>query len=119
MFKQERDRGVYDVDPHTPALITAHGPGYIDREMELIVGLQTDAPLKRAIMPFGGWRVVQTSLQTYGYERRSSGRGDLHQVSQDAQRRRLRRLHRRDPRDPPLPRDHRTARLLRTRSDHR
>jgi formate C-acetyltransferase len=68
MFVQERERGVYDVDPHTPALITAHRPGYIDQDAELIVGLQTDAPLKRAIMPFGGWRVVQTALQTYGYE---------------------------------------------------
>ena len=68
MFPQERERGVYDVDPHTPAGITAHAPGYIDRANELIVGLQTDAPLKRAIMPFGGWRVVETSLATYGYE---------------------------------------------------
>ncbi|MEA2484667.1 MAG: formate C-acetyltransferase, partial [Thermoleophilaceae bacterium] len=68
MFPQERERGVYDVDVHTPALITAHAPGYIDRDAELIVGLQTDAPLKRAIMPFGGWRVVATSLQRYGYE---------------------------------------------------
>ncbi len=67
LFPQERQRGVYDVDPHTPALITAHAPGYIDRDNELIVGLQTDAPLKRAIMPFGGWHVVETSLQTYGY----------------------------------------------------
>lgn len=68
MFPQERERGVYDVDPHTPAAINAHGPGYIDRAAELIVGLQTDAPLKRAIVPNGGWRVVETSLRTYGYE---------------------------------------------------
>ncbi len=68
LFPQEPKRGVYDVDVHTPALITAHAPGYIDRDNELIVGLQTDAPLKRAIMPFGGWRVVETSLETYGYE---------------------------------------------------
>jgi formate C-acetyltransferase len=68
MFPEERARGVYDVDAHTPALITAHAPGYIDRDAELIVGLQTDAPLKRAIMPFGGWRVVETALKTYGYE---------------------------------------------------
>jgi formate C-acetyltransferase len=68
MFPQERERGVYDVDPHTPASITAHAPGYIDRDAELIVGLQTDAPLKRAIMPNGGWRVVETSLKTYGYD---------------------------------------------------
>jgi formate C-acetyltransferase len=68
MFPRERERGVYDVDPHTPASITSHAPGYIDRDAELIVGLQTDAPLKRAIMPNGGWRVVETSLKTYGYE---------------------------------------------------
>lgn len=68
MFPDERARGVYDVDPHTPAGITAHAPGYIDRDAELIVGLQTDAPLKRAIMPNGGWRLVETSLATYGYD---------------------------------------------------
>ena len=68
MFPQERERGVYDIDTHTPALITAHAPGYIDRDVELIVGLQTDAPLRRAIMPFGGWRVVETALETYGFD---------------------------------------------------
>jgi formate C-acetyltransferase len=68
MFPAERERGVYDVDARTPASITGHAPGYIDRDAELIVGLQTDAPLKRAIMPNGGWRVVETSLRTYGYE---------------------------------------------------
>ena len=46
-----------------PSGILAHGPGYIDKDREIIVGLQTDAPLKRAIMPFGGWRVVAASLQ--------------------------------------------------------
>jgi len=68
LFPAERARGVLDVDAHTPASITAHAPGYIDRAAELIVGLQTDAPLKRAIMPFGGWRVVEKSLRTYGFE---------------------------------------------------
>lgn len=68
MFPQERERGVYDVDAHTPASITAHRAGYIDRDAELIVGLQTDAPLRRAIMPNGGWRMVETALKTYGYE---------------------------------------------------
>jgi formate C-acetyltransferase len=67
MFPEERAKGVYDVDATTPALITAHKPGYIDKDNEIIVGLQTDAPLKRAIMPFGGWRMVATSLQTYGF----------------------------------------------------
>ncbi len=68
MFPEEREKGVYDVDADTPATITAHAPGYIDEGNEVIVGLQTDAPLKRAIMPFGGWRMVETSLKTYGYE---------------------------------------------------
>lgn len=67
MFPEERHKGVYDVDPYTPAGITAHAPGFIDRDAEIIVGLQTDAPLKRAIMPLGGWRMVETELKTYGY----------------------------------------------------
>lgn len=68
MFPEERAKGVYDVDATTPSTITSHAPGYIDEDREVIVGLQTDAPLKRAIMPYGGWRMVATSLQTYGYE---------------------------------------------------
>ncbi|MBF0686199.1 MAG: formate C-acetyltransferase [Cellulomonas sp.] len=68
MFPEEREKGVYDVDATTPSTITSHAPGYIDETNEVIVGLQTDAPLKRAIMPNGGWRMVQTSLETYGYE---------------------------------------------------
>ena len=68
MFPEERARGVYDVDATTPSTITSHAPGYIDQDRELIVGLQTDAPLKRAIMPFGGWRMVAKALETYGYE---------------------------------------------------
>ncbi|MEY9931812.1 formate C-acetyltransferase [Catenulispora sp. GP43] len=66
MFVVERARGVYDVDASTPAGITAHAPGYIDRDHEIIVGLQTDAPLKRAIMPNGGWRLVAAGLKAYG-----------------------------------------------------
>ena len=68
MFPEERAKGIYDADPHTPAAITAHGPGYISEDDTLIVGLQTDAPLKRAIMPNGGWRMVEGALETYGYE---------------------------------------------------
>src|SRR5690242_7821252 len=67
MFPEERKKGVLDVSL-IPSSITAHAPGYIDKEREVIVGLQTDAPLKRAIMPNGGWRMVLTSLKTYGYE---------------------------------------------------
>ena len=67
MFGEERARGIYDVDARTPASITSHAPGYIDREHELITGLQTDAPLRRAIMPNGGLRMVENGLAAYGY----------------------------------------------------
>jgi formate C-acetyltransferase len=67
LFIEERKKSVLDVSL-IPSSITAHAPGYIDKENEVIVGLQTDAPLKRAIMPNGGWRMVLTSLKTYGYE---------------------------------------------------
>lgn len=68
MFPAEREKGVYDVDAKTPSTITSHAPGYIAQDDEIIVGLQTDAPLKRAIMPNGGYRMVEKSLETYGYE---------------------------------------------------
>ncbi|MFL6123604.1 formate C-acetyltransferase [Actinophytocola sp.] len=68
LFVEERCRGILDVDVHTPSSITAHVPGFIDRERELVVGLQTDAPLKRAIMPAGGLRMVESGLAAYGYE---------------------------------------------------
>jgi len=67
LLSQEREKGVLDVS-QLPSSILAHAPGYIDKEREIIVGLQTDAPLKRAIMPFGGWRVVAASLKSYGYK---------------------------------------------------
>ena len=67
LFVEERKKGVLDVS-QIPSSITAHNPGYIDRENEVIVGLQTDAPLKRAIMPNGGFRMVVNALKTYGYE---------------------------------------------------
>ena len=67
LFVEERKKGVLDVS-QIPSSITAHGPGYIDRDNEVIVGLQTEAPLKRAIMPNGGFRMVVNALKTYGYE---------------------------------------------------
>ncbi len=67
LLAQEREKGILDVS-QVPSGILAHGPGYIDKANEIIVGLQTDAPLKRAIMPFGGWRVVAASLESYGYK---------------------------------------------------
>jgi formate C-acetyltransferase len=67
LFVEERKKGVLDVSP-VPSSITAHAPGYIDRDNELIVGLQTEAPLKRAIMPNGGFRLVANALKAYGFE---------------------------------------------------
>ena len=64
----EREKGILDADTKVPTSITAHAPGYIDRNLEKIVGLQTDKPLKRAIMPLGGIRVVKSSLEAYGYQ---------------------------------------------------
>jgi formate C-acetyltransferase len=63
----ERQRnGVYDIDSVTISTITSHEAGYIDKDLEQIVGLQTDEPLKRAIMPFGGIRLIHTELEAYG-----------------------------------------------------
>ena len=67
LFEEERRRGVLDVS-QVPSSITAHEPGYIDQDAELIVGLQTDAPLKRAIFPNGGFRMVEAGLTAYGYQ---------------------------------------------------
>lgn len=68
MFKEEQARGVHDAETKIPSSLTAYGPGYIDKDLEKIVGVQTDAPLKRGIFPRGGLRMVQTSLEAYGYE---------------------------------------------------
>ena len=69
LYKQERENGdVLDVDVKTPSGINAYAPGYINKELEEIVGLQTDAPLKRAIMPNGGIRIVEKSCESYGYK---------------------------------------------------
>jgi formate C-acetyltransferase len=67
LFVEERRKGVLDVS-QIPSTITAHGPGYIQRENEIILGLQTEAPLRRAIMPNGGFRMVANALKAYGYE---------------------------------------------------
>ena len=68
LMKLEHQKGILDVDTKIPAGITAHDAGYIHQELEQIVGLQTDKPLKRAIMPYGGIRVVKAGLEAYGYK---------------------------------------------------
>ena len=68
LYEEERKKGVLDVDTKTPSAINAYDAGYIDKDLEQIVGLQTDAPLKRAIMPNGGIKIVEKSCVAYGYE---------------------------------------------------
>ncbi|MCI1676438.1 MAG: formate C-acetyltransferase [Ancrocorticia sp.] len=67
-LKEERERRVYDVDTHTPADIDAFPAGYISEDDDVVVGLQTDVPLKRAMMPNGGWRMVETAIKEAGKE---------------------------------------------------
>ncbi|WP_407890752.1 formate C-acetyltransferase [Lacticaseibacillus sp. N501-2] len=67
--KQERAAGgVLDADTNVVATITSHGPGYLNKDLEKIVGLQTDKPFKRAFMPFGGIRMAEDALESYGYK---------------------------------------------------
>ncbi len=69
LFKKERENGgVVDMDTKIVSTITSHGAGYIDKELETIVGLQTDEPLKRSMQPFGGIRMAEGACKSYGYE---------------------------------------------------
>ena len=69
LYKKEKENGgVLDIDTKTVSTISAHEAGYIDKDLEEIVGLQTDEPLKRAIMPFGGIKIVEKSCNAYGRE---------------------------------------------------
>ena len=70
LYQKEHDAqgGVLDIDTKTISTVSSHEAGYIDKDLEEIVGVQTDAPLKRAIMPFGGIRIVEKSCEAYGRE---------------------------------------------------
>lgn len=68
LMKEENKKGILDVETRVPSSITSHGAGYIEKNLETIVGLQTDKPFKRGIMPKGGLRVVTSALESYGYE---------------------------------------------------
>ena len=70
LYKEEKAApgGVLDIDTKTVSTVAAHDAGYIDKDLEEIVGLQTDKPLKRAIMPYGGIKIVEKSCQAYGRE---------------------------------------------------
>src|SRR4029078_120395 len=67
-FQDERKKGVLAVDAKTPSTLLAHKPGYIDRDNDAIVCLQTDKPFKRAIFPFGGLRMVEAGLKAAGFD---------------------------------------------------
>ena len=70
LYKEEKNApgGVLDIDAKTISTVSSHNAGYIDKDLEEIVGLQTDSPLKRAIMPFGGIKIVEKSCEAYGKE---------------------------------------------------
>lgn len=69
LSKQERENGgVLDMDTDIVSTITSHGPGYLNKELEQIVGVQTDEPFKRSLQPFGGIRMAKSALESYGYE---------------------------------------------------
>lgn len=68
LMKQEREKGgVLECDTEIVSLVNSHAPGYIDKDLEKIVGLQTDKPLKRAFMPFGGIKMAEQAAAQYGY----------------------------------------------------
>ncbi|MGL4362076.1 MAG: formate C-acetyltransferase [Cellulosilyticaceae bacterium] len=68
LMKKELEKGILDAETKVPSSITSHGPGYLNKDAEQIVGFQSDAPLKRNIMPNGGARTVKSALESYGYE---------------------------------------------------
>ena len=68
LLTKEQKVGVIDVDIHTPSTINGFEPGYIDKENEVVVGLQADSLLKRTIKPKGGWRTVEGALKSYGFD---------------------------------------------------
>ncbi|MEC0170983.1 formate C-acetyltransferase [Paenibacillus graminis] len=69
LAKQERDQGgVLDMDTEVVSSINSHGPGYLNKELEVIVGIQTEKPFKRALQPYGGIRMAKNACESYGYE---------------------------------------------------
>jgi formate C-acetyltransferase len=69
LFQAERDKQApLAIDTETPSAILSHGAGYVEKELELVPGLQTDEPGKRSFYPFGGWKMVEDSFKAYGVE---------------------------------------------------
>ena len=118
-FQDERKKGVLAVDAKTPSTMLAHKAGYIDRDNEVIVGLQTDQPFKRAIFPFGGLRMVEAGLKAAGIEADPQVHRGLHEVPQNPQRRRVRCLHARNHAVSQVRHHHRPSGCLWPRPHHR
>lgn len=69
LTKKERENGgVLDMDTHVVSTVTSHGPGYLNKDLEKVVGVQTDKPFKRSFQPFGGIRMAMQACETYGFE---------------------------------------------------
>jgi len=68
LMEEERIKGILDAETQKPSTIISHDAGYVDKDLEMVVGFQTDKPLKRGIMPKGGLRVVKGALESYGYQ---------------------------------------------------
>lgn len=121
--KEERAKGgVLDMETHVVSGLTAYGPGYIseaDKDLEQIVGLQTDKPLKRAFMPFGGIKMAEEACKNYGYEPDPELHKDFHRVCADPQRGRFHGVYAGDEEGAPQQDHHRPAGYLRTRPHRR
>lgn len=101
LSKKEREAGgVLNADTSIVSTLTSHGAGYIDKDLEKIVGLQTDEPFKRSLQPFGGIKMAEQALNMYGYEIDPEVKAIFTKYRQNAQRRRIRRIH---PRNAPCP----------------
>lgn len=68
LMKIEHEKGILDADTNIISGVNSHESGYINKNLEVIVGLQTDKPLKRAFMPYGGIKVAEKAISSYGYE---------------------------------------------------
>lgn len=86
LLQQEREAGgVLDADTKVVGRVASHGAGYINKDLETVVGVQTDAPLKRAMLPYGGRRIAEQALQAHGREMDADVKEFFCNTSQDAQ----------------------------------
>jgi len=85
LMKEEREKGILDADTKVVSAVNSHDAGYINKDLEVLVGLQTDRPLKRAFMPYGGVRVAKKAISSYGY--------DLDQDTEEIFNKKIRKTH--------------------------